>query len=187
MRLANEESTYVNEYNAAAFLNENRGKYDGLTYEQVIKAHNDPGFLKSMEISGYGAIHLCENDPHKERIYVSLCHRHYTAVGLKEVISAQHRHALEYQKEANKRLAEHGEFVHREAHAIGKVDGFAAGHSRGLEAGKDLGRKPLISFGNWAPDFAGGFVDTFRYVGVVGVALVLAVVYLIFVKGKGIK
>lgn len=187
MRLANKHATYVNEHNAAMFLRENIATYDGLTYEQVIKAHNDPAFLKSMEISGYGAIHLCENDAHKERIYVSMCHRYYTSVGMSEVISAQHRHALFLQKEANKRLAEHGAFIHKEAHAVGKIDGFRIGHTQGIEAGKALGKKPLISFGDWAPDFAGGFVDTFRYIGVVGVALVLAVVYLIFVKGKGIK
>jgi hypothetical protein len=185
VRLADKQGTYVDENTAAAYLRNHSSKYDGLTSEQVLHAHNDPAFLNSLEISGYGAIHMCENDAHKQRIYVGLCHRHYTKEGLTETISAQHRHALWEQKEANRRLAEHGAFMYGEGKELGKIDGFASGHTRGLDVGRSQAK---WSFPKWNADaFTGGFVDTFKYIGVVGVALILAVVYLIFVKGKGVR
>jgi hypothetical protein len=186
MRLADNHNTYVDEKMAAAYLREHVGKYNGLTGSQVLHAHNDPAFLKSLEISGYGAIHMCENDAHKQRIYVSMCHRHYTSVGMTETISAQHRHALQVQKDANRRLAEHGEFMYGEGKELGKIDGFSSGHSRGLEVGRSQAKKPFLALPSFDTGaFAGGFVDTFRWIGVVGVAVILLVVYMAYGKGKG--
>jgi hypothetical protein len=180
MILGNRQKTYINEEKAAAHLVANVAKYDGLTQAQVLHAHNDPAFLKSLEQSGYGAVHLADNDAHKERLYVSMCHRHYTATGMREVISSAERHVKWIQSQENRRLQEHGEFMKSEGKQLGQMEGYVAGHARGLEVKK----APLFG-GKIFGDFAGGFVDTFRWVGVVGVALILAIIYMMYGKGKG--
>jgi hypothetical protein len=182
MILGNRQGTYIDETKAANYLSEHVQDYDGLSRGEVINAHKDPAFLNSLEISGYGAVHMADSAAQQERLYVSMCHRHYTNMGKAEVISAQHRHALWVQKEANRRLGEHGSYMYEEGKDIGYVGGYMSGHGKGLEAGKATVKKPWIDFGG---DFAGGFVDTFRWIGVVGVVLILAVVYMAYGKGKG--
>jgi hypothetical protein len=185
MILGNRQATHIDEQAAAKYLTYNHSKYDGLTPSDVLNAHKDPAFLESLELSGYGAVHMAEDKAAQERLYVSMCHRHYTLIGKSEVISAQHRHALWVQAENNRRLEEHGAFMHKEAEAIGRIGGFQAGHTQGIEAGKKLKSRPLFDFSGGFGEITGGFVDTFRWIGVVGVVLILAVVYMAYGKGKG--
>jgi hypothetical protein len=185
MILENRQRTEINERNAADYLRANTLKYDGLTSAQVENAHKDPEFLRSLEISGYGAIHMAEDTSHQERLYVSMCHRHYTAVGMRETISAQERQAKWIQEEANRKLKEHGKFMHDEAESLGRVGGYQQGHQKGYEVGKATVKKPLIDLRGAGADFTGGFVDAFKWIGVVGVGLILVVVYMAYGKGKG--
>jgi hypothetical protein len=185
MLLGNRQGTYIDEKAAAKYCEQNQGSYDGLTPNEVLNAHKDPAFLESLQLSGYGAVHMAEDAKAQERLYVSMCHRHYTLIGKSEVISAQHRHALWAQAEANKRLESHGEFMHKEAEETGRMGGFQTGHQQGIEAGKKLKSRPLFSMEGGFGDFTGGFVDALKYIGVVGVVVLLLVVYMAFGKGKG--
>ena len=178
------KGTYINERLAAKHLSLNIDNYDGLNTSQVMNAHKDKGFIASLQSQGCGAIHMGEDEGQKARLYVSLCHRYYTMAGKEETISAMERHAKWIQARENAKLIEHGSFMQEEGTSIGRMERSAEVWEAKAKAANT--QKPLISFAGLG-DFSGGFVDTFKTIGIVGVGLVIVVVYLIFVKGKGIN
>ena len=175
------KGTYVNERLAAKHLSINLDNYDGLTRNQVLNAHKDKGFLGSLQSSGCGAIHLGEDEGHKARLYVGLCHRYYTMAGKSETISALERHAKWIQSQENRRLVEHGKFMQEGGTSIGKMEG----RSEVWEAKKTAAdaKKPLMSFEGLG-DFSGGFVDAFKAIGI-GLFVLILLVYMAYGKGKG--
>ena len=177
------KGTYVNERLAAKHLSLNLGNYDGLTAYQVQNAHKDPGFISSLQSQGCGAIHMGADEGHKARLYVSLCHRYYTMQGKEETISAMERHAKWIQSQANRRLEEHGSFMQERGTSIGRMERDPEIWEAKAKAANTS--KPWFGFS--AGEFAGGMVDTFKTIGIAAFALIVIVVFLVFVKGKGIN